>query len=117
VLAIISTDEEGNPFTTLTTVTAFEDDVLGALSTVEDAVLRSVRYVVTSVEPVTKLMAEPRFGDQVPVPADIVDHTFAFVDKLVANQREFVLKLVELLPLKVETPAPMVRSTPKARAT
>jgi len=71
------------------TVTAFEDDVLGALSTIEDAVLRSVRYVVASVEPVTKLMA---------------------------NQREFATKLVELLPTKVETPAPKVWSTPKARA-
>jgi len=101
---------------TFTAVTAFEDDVLGALSTIEDAVLRSVRHVVASVEPVTKLMAEPPFGDQFPVPADVVDHAFAFVDKLVANQQEFAMKLVELLPTKVGAPAPNVGSIPNARA-
>jgi len=101
---------------TLATATKFEDDVLRALNTVEDAALRTLRYVGEAVEPITKLMAEPPLGGQVPAPADVVDHMFVFVDKLVTNQREFAMKLVELLPTRVDAPAPKVKSAPKARA-
>ncbi len=101
---------------TLVTATAFEDDLLDALQTLEDAVLRTVRSVVEGVEPITKLMPELPFGDQVPAPSDLVDHTFGFIDKLVANQREFAVKLVALLPIKVEAPAARVKAAPKAHA-
>jgi len=102
---------------TLTTATAIEDDVLEAMKSIQDAVLRTVHYVVEGVEPITKLMPELPFDDQRPAPADVVKHTFVFVDKLVANQREFALKFVELLPVKVvEPPARAVKAAPKAQA-
>ena len=101
---------------TLATATAIEGDVLDVMTSIEDAVLRTVQHVVEGVEPITKLTPELPFGDQVPMPADVVKHVFAFVDKVVVNQREFALKLVDLLPIKVEAPTRPAKVAPKAQA-
>ncbi len=101
---------------TLATATAFEDDVLDAMQTVEDALLRSLRAVIDGLEPLLKLLPEPPYGELVPAPAEMVKHVFVFINKVVANQRDFATKLVELLPAKAVGPVPTVKPAPKAQA-
>jgi hypothetical protein len=55
-------------------------------------------------------------GGLMPTPAEVVDHTFGFVDRLVANLREFNTKLVALLPATVKTGPASVKASPKAQA-
>ncbi|SRR5579871_7057743 len=101
---------------TLATATAFEDDVLDAMKTVEDATLRSLRAVLDGLEPLLKLLPEMPYGELVPAPAELVKHVFVFVNKLVANQRDFASKLVELLPAKDGRIGPSATVKPASKA-
>jgi hypothetical protein len=90
--------------TLLTTVTAVEDNVLDTLHTTEDAVLRAARLLAEELEPVIKRVPEVPVGGFLPAPAEVVDHSLAFVDRLWTNLREFTDQLVEVMPIRREAP-------------
>jgi hypothetical protein len=45
-------------------------------------------------------------GGFVPAPAEVVDHSLAFVDRLWANLREFADRLVDVMPIRHTQPTP-----------
>jgi hypothetical protein len=86
--------------TLLTTATAVEDNVLDTMHATEDAVLRTARLLAEEFEPLTERVPEFPAGGFVPAPAEVVDHSLAFVDRLWANLREFADRLVDVMPLR-----------------
>jgi hypothetical protein len=103
--------------TLLATATAVEDNVLDTMKMAEDAVVHTARSFAEGFEPITKLLPEVPLGGLVPAPAEMVDHTFGFVDRLAANLRDFTKSLIEVLPIKVEAGPPRaVKASPKAQA-
>jgi hypothetical protein len=101
--------------TLLATATAVEDNVLDTMKMAEDAAVHTARTFVEGFEPIIKWLPELPAGGLVPAPADIVDHGFGFVDRLVANLRDFATTLVAMLP-KVEVGPTAVKAAPKAHA-
>jgi hypothetical protein len=109
--------EEDEMSTLLTTATAVEDNVLDALHMTEEAVLRTARVLAEEFEPVAKHVPEFSVGGFVPAPAEVVDHSLAFVDRLWANLREFTDRLVDVVPLTHEPPTPRrVKTSAKPQA-
>jgi hypothetical protein len=90
--------------TLLTTATAVEENVLDTMHLTEEAVLRTARRLAEEFEPVAKHVPEFPVGGFVPAPAEVVDHSLAFVDRLWANLREFADQLVEVMPISHEPP-------------
>lgn len=102
--------------TLLATATAVEDNVLDTMKMAEDAVVRTARTLAEGFEPITERLPEFAVGGLMPRPAEVVDHTFGFVDRLAANLRDFMTRLVALLPAKVEAGPAAVKAPPKVRA-
>jgi hypothetical protein len=94
----------------LESVTTVQDQILDAVKAGQDAVLSVVDSVAGSAAPITEKLPAPPFADRLPNPVDVVDNYFSFVQKLLANQKDFALKLVESYnPVK-----PAAKSGPKA---
>jgi hypothetical protein len=102
--------------TWLATATAVEDSVLDTMKMAEDVVIHTAHSFAEGFEPITKLLPELPLGGLVPAPAEVVDHTFGFVDRLEANLRDFANRLVALFPVKVEARPTAVKASPKAQA-
>jgi hypothetical protein len=102
--------------TLLATVTAVEDNVLDTMKLAEDAVVRTARTWAEGFEPITERLPEFPTGSLMPTPAEVIDHAFGFVDRLVANLRDFNTRLVALLPATLKTGPAAVKAPPKAQA-
>ena len=72
----------------LTTATAMEDNVLDTMKMAEDAVVHTAHTFAEGFKPLRKYLPEPPVSELVPAPAEIVEHTFGFIDRLTANLRE-----------------------------
>jgi hypothetical protein len=123
LLGILSIDkqkdkkEEDDMSTLLTTATAIEDNVLDAMKMAEDVVIHIARTVTDGFEPIVKLLPELPLGGLVPAPAEAVDHTFGFVDRLVVNVRDFAKQFIDVLPIKAQAGSPRtLKSSQKAQA-
>ena len=92
--------------TLLTTVTAVEDNVLDTMQMAEDAVVRTARIFAEGFEPITKLAPEFPLGGFLPAPAEVADHSFAFIDRLMVNLRHFTHRLTEVVPIRYEAVSP-----------
>ncbi len=101
--------------TLLNTASAVETNVLDTMTMVEDAVLRSTRALVEGIEPAKWMPLRPA-SSLLPTAPETVEHTFAFVDRVVANVRQFTTEFVDLLPAWAEPHTPAVKSAPKAHA-
>jgi hypothetical protein len=102
--------------TLLATAMAVEDNVLDTMKMAEDAVVRTARTLAEGFEPITEFLPEFPMGGLMPTPAEVVDHTFGFVDRVAANLRDFSTRLVALLPATVQTRPATVKAPPKAQA-
>jgi hypothetical protein len=100
----------------LDTATAVESNVLDCITMAEDVVLHTARTVAEAFEPLTKGQPELPRVDMLPTAAEVVDHTFGFVDRLVANLRDFTMKLVGVFPIKVEARPTAMKAPSKAQA-
>ncbi|HEY2813593.1 MAG TPA: hypothetical protein VGJ03_09035 [Acidimicrobiales bacterium] len=100
--------------TTITdTLTAAQDQILDAIEKVQEPTVDAITSVVEAVEGV---LPDDRptvpFADQLPDPKELVELSFAFAQKVLDNQHEFVKAIVAavspLLPAapKVTKPAP-----------
>ena len=103
--------------TLLTTAAAVEDNVLETMQMTEDAVLRTARLLAEEFEPVTRRVPELPEGGFVPAPAEAVNHSLAFVDRLWTNLRGFADRLVEVMAIRQESAPPKpVKTSPKPHA-
>jgi hypothetical protein len=103
--------------TLLTTATAVEDNVLDTMQMAEDVVVRTARIFAEGFEPITSLGPELPLGGFVPAPAEVVDHSFVFINRLLANLRDFTDRLTEVLPIRYEAASPRaVKASAKAQA-
>jgi hypothetical protein len=97
----------------LITATAVEDSILETTKRAEDVVVHMARTFAEGVEPLNKYLPERRLGV---ARTEVVEHTFGFVDGLVANLRDFTSQLVALVPDKGEARPTAVKASSKARA-
>jgi hypothetical protein len=91
-----------------------QDQLLGAISAGEDAVLTGVKTLAQTAEPITGKLPDLPFADRLPNPVDVVDSAFGFAEKLLANQKEFVVKLVEAYRPVTGSPKPVAKPAAKA---
>jgi hypothetical protein len=97
--------------TILETTSTVQSQVLDALKSGEEAVLSAVKQVADAVEPViepvTSRVSQSQFAEQIPPAKEVVDQWFTFAEKVLANQKQFALKLVDLFaPAAPAKPAP-----------
>src|SRR5438270_1396619 len=83
-----------------------EDQLLGALTIAQEAVVDGVHRVAEAVDPVLPDVPRPFAAEA----ADLVDGAFSFAEKLLHNSHEFVGKLIDATDTS-KAPAP---SAPKA---
>jgi hypothetical protein len=79
----------------LETAATVQDQILDAVKFGQDAVLSAVGTLASSTKPITEKLPASPFADRLPKPADVVDSYFGFAQKLLANQKDFTLKLAE----------------------
>ena len=74
---------------------SIEDQVLEAVRQSQDAVVKAVKtWADAGKNLIPDLPALP-FADQLPSPAEIVDKTFDFADRMIAAQREFAAAVID----------------------
>ena len=94
-----------------------EDQVLGALTIAQEAVVDGVQRVAEAVDPVLPDLPRPFAAEA----ADLLDGAFTFAEKLLHSSHEFVGKLIDATdttttePAK-PAPATSASSTSKASA-
>jgi hypothetical protein len=94
----------------LEAATNMQDQVLDAIKTGQDALLSAVKTVTENVAPLTEKLPAAPFADQMPDSVEAVNVLFGFAEKLLANQKEFTIKLIEAYgPAK-----PATKTTPKS---
>jgi hypothetical protein len=101
--------------TLLETTSSVQNQVLDALKSGEDAVLSAVKQVTDAVEPVieplTSRVGQAPFAEQLPPAKDVVDQWFGFAEKVLANQKQFALKLVDLFAPAAPPAKPAAKTT------
>jgi hypothetical protein len=95
------------------TAARVQDQVLDAIKAGQDAVLSAVDTLAETAAPITEMMPAPPFADRFPKAADLVDSYFGFAQKLLANQKDFALKLAEAYR-PGSSSEPTRKSSPKA---
>ena len=76
------------------TANNLQEQVLDALKSGEDAVLSAVRTAVETAEPVTSLIPSPVYAERLPLVTEVVESAFGFAEKMLANQKQFVVQLL-----------------------
>jgi hypothetical protein len=100
--------------TVLETAATVQDQILDAIKASQDAVVSAVDTVAERATPITEKLPAAPFADRLPKPVDVIDNYFSFAQKLLASQKDFVLKLAESSsPAKSAKPA----SKPAAKKT
>ena len=76
-------------------ITSLEDQVLETVKQGQEAIVKAVRtWADASKNLIPDLPALP-FADQLPATSELVENAFAFVDKVLASQREFATAILE----------------------
>ena len=107
---------KGGTMPILESTVALQDQVLDVIKSGEEAILSAVKTFAETVEPVTSnLSANLPFADQLPPAADAIDLWFGFAEKLLANQKAFILQLTgALVPTAAPAKATPADKSPKA---
>lgn len=104
--------------TLLETTSSVQNQVLDALKSGEDAVLSAIQQVAGAVEPVLEPVADrvrqAPFAEQIPPAKDVVDQWFSFAEKVLANQKQFALKLVDTFVPTVAPAKPAPKTSTKS---
>jgi hypothetical protein len=79
----------------LETVTTVQDQLLDAVKAGQAKVLSAVDTLADSATPIIDKLPAAPFADRLPNPVDLIDNYFSFAQKLLANQKDFTLKLAE----------------------
>jgi len=76
-------------------ITGLEDQVLETVKQGQEAVVKAVRTWADATKNLIPDLPPLPFADQLPNTTEIVENAFAFADKLLASQREFVAAVLE----------------------
>lgn len=76
-------------------VTDFQEKVLDAVRTGQDAVVDAVKAVADKLPS----WAELPYADRLPAPGEVVDRAFGYAEQVIDTQRDFAKKLVDALKL------------------
>jgi hypothetical protein len=76
-------------------ITGLEDQVLETVKQGQEAVVKAVRTWADATKSLIPDLPPLPFADQLPNTSEIVENTFAFADKLLASQREFVAAVLD----------------------
>jgi hypothetical protein len=93
-------------------ITKVEDQLLETLTKLQTPVIDAVKTVVEKVE---SRIPEVPGADNFPDLDELVQSQFAFVEKLIANQKAFATALIEAV--KPATPKPAAKPRPKTTTT
>jgi hypothetical protein len=97
------------------TITEYEDKVFEILDSVQAPVVDIVKQAAERIDGV--LPELPELPEQIPAPAELVDLTFGFAQKLLTDQHDFVKSLLAAASPLIPQPAKKVKAAPKAKAT
>ena len=84
-----------------------EEQVLGALSMAQEAVVDGVQKVAEAVDPVIPDVPRPFAAEA----AQLLDEAFTFAEKLLHNSHEFVGRLLDATDTATTAPAPKAATT------
>ena len=76
-------------------ITGLEDQVLETVKQGQEAVVKAVRTWADTTKNLIPDLPPLPFADQLPNTSEIVENAFAFADKLLASQREFVAAVLD----------------------
>lgn len=76
-------------------ITAFGDQVLETIQQTQDAVVKAVRTWAEASQSVMPELPSMPFGDQIPDPVALIENTFAFLDRLLATQKDFATAVLD----------------------
>jgi hypothetical protein len=76
-------------------ISSVEDQVLEAVKQGQEAIVKAVRTWADASKSLIPDLPPLPFADQLPNTSDLVENAFAFVDKILASQREFASELLE----------------------
>jgi hypothetical protein len=93
--------------------------ILDAIRNGEDAVVKTVGSWVEAGRRVAPNLFSLPYPEQLPAPAEVIDHVYDLIDEFVASQRTFAKNLLGAVQpvLAVSTTStPSVKAAPKAAA-
>jgi hypothetical protein len=76
-------------------LTAVPEQVLETISATQDLVVNTVTTVTEATKPLIERLPSLPFADKLPNPAAVVQSTFSTAEKLLANQKDLSLKLID----------------------
>ncbi len=76
-------------------ITSVEDQVLESVKQGQEAIVKAVRTWADASKNLIPDLPPLPFADQLPATSELVENAFAFADKLLASQREFVAALLD----------------------
>ena len=76
-------------------ISSVEDQVLEAVKQGQEAIVKAVRTWADASKSLIPDLPPLPFADQLPNTSELVENAFAFVDKILASQREFAGELLE----------------------
>jgi len=76
-------------------ISSLEDQVLETVKQGQEAVVKAVRTWADASKSLIPDLPPLPFADQLPNTTEIVENAFAFADKLLASQREFVAAILD----------------------
>ena len=76
-------------------ISSVEDQVLEAVKQGQEAIVKAVRTWADASKSLIPDLPPLPFADQLPNTSELVENAFAFVDKILASQREFASELLE----------------------
>ena len=97
--------------------TGLEDQVLETVKQGQEAVVKAVRTWADASKNLIPDLPPLPFADQLPNTTEIVDNVFAFADKLLASQREFVAAILDAAKPVLSATDKAVKNGAPAKAT
>ncbi|HEV8626049.1 MAG TPA: hypothetical protein VG034_16470 [Acidimicrobiia bacterium] len=76
-------------------ISSLEDQVLETVKQGQEAVVKAVRTWADASKSLIPDLPPLPFADQLPNTTEIIENAFAFADKLLASQREFVAAILD----------------------
>lgn len=76
-------------------ITGLEDQVLETVKQGQEAVVKAVRTWADASKSLIPDLPPLPFADQLPNTSEIIENAFAFADKVLASQREFVAAILD----------------------
>jgi len=76
-------------------ITSLEDQVLETVKQGQEAIVKAVRTWADASKNLIPDLPPLPFADQLPATSELVENAFAFVDKLLASQREFASAILD----------------------